>query len=96
MRKVKILIINLLFMLLVSPLVVQAAGSINVSTRNININVGKSSSFTVSANNAAGRVDISTSNSGVASILAQNAQKSTKCIKRKLLLAFCGKMDYDI
>ena len=68
MRKVKILIINLLFMLLVSPLVVQAAGSINVSTRNININVGKSSSFTVSANNAAGRVDISTSNSGVASI----------------------------
>ena len=51
---------------------VYAAGSINVSTNNLNITRGSSRTFTVRANNSVGRVDISSSNSSVASVNVTN------------------------
>ncbi len=47
---------------------VYAAGSLGVSTGSLSLTTGGSASFTVSANNAAGRVDISSSNTGVARV----------------------------
>ena len=64
----KKILYTIIAILCFSPLVVSAAGSITVSKSSISLNVGGSSSFTINANNAAGRVDISTSNSSVASI----------------------------
>ena len=51
---------------------VYAKGSVTVSKSSITIEEGGSSSFKITASNAAGRVDISTSNSAVASISATN------------------------
>ena len=62
---IKILFIISLFII---PNTVFAAGGLSVSTTNISITQGSSSSFTVRANNAAGGVSISSSNAGVASV----------------------------
>ena len=62
--------IKLLFIisLFVVPNTVFAAGGLSVSTTNISITQGSSSSFTIRANNAAGGVSITSSNTGVASV----------------------------
>lgn len=65
----KILIyISILIGIIAIPNVVYAAGSINVSTTSLNIIKGQTATFTISASNAVGRVDISTSNGGVTKI----------------------------
>ena len=63
-------LIKILFLisLFIIPNTVFAAGGLSVSTTNISITQGSSSSFTVRANNAAGGVSISSSNAGVASV----------------------------
>lgn len=58
-----IIILSLLF-----PTIVNAAGGISVSTRSVNVEPNGSKSFTISASNAAGRVDITNSNPSVATI----------------------------
>ena len=58
-----IIILSLLF-----PAIVNAAGGISVSTRSVNVEPNGSKSFTISASNAAGRVDITNSNPSVATI----------------------------
>ena len=62
---IKILFIISLFII---PNTVFAAGGLSVSTTNISITQGSSSSFTISASNAAGGVSIVSSNAGVASV----------------------------
>ncbi len=57
-----------LISLFIIPNTIFAAGGLSVSTTNISITQGSSSSFTINANNAAGGVSISSSNSGVASV----------------------------
>lgn len=68
MKFKKYLIIALLVMLYFIPTYISASGNISVSTTKINIVQGKTSSFKISANNAAGRVDITSSNSNIASV----------------------------
>lgn len=58
-----IIILSLLF-----PAIVNAAGGISVSTRSVNVEPNGSKSFTISASNSAGRVDITNSNPSVATI----------------------------
>ncbi len=65
MKKIKLIIFSLLLLL---PIKLFAAGSINISTSNLTVNEGASTSFTVSASNAAGRIDIKSSNSAVADV----------------------------
>lgn len=68
MRRLKYLIITFLMVFCLFPICALAAGSISVSTSNLNITKGGSATFSITANNAAGRVDISSSNSSVASV----------------------------
>jgi len=67
MRKVKLLVIAILSIFLI-PSIVSAAGNITVSTTNLNITRGGSGSFRISANNAAGKVNVSSSNTAVATV----------------------------
>ena len=65
MKKICFLIfLNLLFI----PFYVHASGSINVSSNELNMKVGERKTFKIVANNAAGRVDISSSDSSIVTI----------------------------
>lgn len=68
MKRLKYLILTILISFCLIPINVFAAGSISVSTSNLNITKGSSSSFKITVNNAAGRINISSSNSSVASV----------------------------
>lgn len=59
----KKLIKMLLFILILFPVKILAAGGFNVSSSNITMYVGETKSITVSASNSAGRLDISSSSS---------------------------------
>ena len=72
MKKIKYLLLALA-LLLVLPFKVYAAGGISLSTTSLSIEKGSSATFKVSANNAAGRIDISSANSGIA-----NANKTSE------------------
>ena len=65
-------IILLILLLLIPIFSVNAAGSITLSTSSLTIEVGKSATFTIKANNSAGRVDISSSNTAVAKVSASS------------------------
>ena len=67
MKGLTSLLTIILVMFILAPTSV-FAGSVSVSTGSMSLVAGGSGSFTISANNAAGRIDISTSNPGVASI----------------------------
>ena len=60
MKKIKYFLF-LVFAVMLVPNVVFGSGSISPSTRSLTINKGGTATFTVSANNAVGKVDISTS-----------------------------------
>ena len=67
MKKIVISLIICLMMFL-NMITVHAAGNISVSSSNLSITEGSSKTFTIKASNAAGRIDISTSNKNVISI----------------------------
>ena len=67
MKKIKLLIFSLMVLMLL-PISVFASGSIAPSTRSLSITKGGTATFTISANNAVGKVDISSSNSGIATV----------------------------
>ena len=67
MRKLKLLILSIVSFVIM-PMFAFASGGISPSTNTINLTEGGSTTFTVKATNAVGRIDISTSNSSVASI----------------------------
>ena len=66
-RGIKLLLLIAVLGILI-PMNVFAAGSVSVSTSSLSMNPGGSGSFTITANNAVGRVDISSSNPGVATV----------------------------
>ena len=68
MRSIKYLIITLLLTICLIPNIVNAAGNISVSPGSITITRGSTAALSITANNAAGRIDVSTSNPNVASI----------------------------
>ena len=68
MKKIKICLIALILLLLILPTAVFAAGSIKPSTTSLSIKKGSTKTFKVTASNACGRVDISSSNSAVAKV----------------------------
>lgn len=67
MKNIRILlitfIINFCFILNVF-----AQGGVSISTSSLNITKGESKTFTITANNSAGRIDISSTNSSIASV----------------------------
>ena len=65
MKKLRHLIIIFLI-LCFSPGLVLAKGNISVSLADLNITKGKNASFTITANNSAGRVDITSDNTKIA------------------------------
>ena len=72
MRKIKICLIAILMLLLILPINVFAAGSIKPSTSSLTITKGSTKTFRITASNACGRVDISSSNSSVAKVNVSN------------------------
>lgn len=68
MKKIKICLIALVLLLIVLPVTVFAAGSITPSPRSLPITKGSTKTFRITASNACGRVDISSSNSAVAKV----------------------------
>ena len=68
MKKMKIFIIAILLLLLILPINVLAAGSITPAPRSLSITKGGTKTFKITASNAVGRVDISSSNPSVAKV----------------------------
>lgn len=68
MKKIKYLL--LIIPILVSTIMVNASGSVTPSTNNITIAKGKSTTFTVNANNVAGKVNVKSSNTNIVTINA--------------------------
>ena len=66
MKKIILPLIIFIVMLIVLPVTVFAAGSIQPSPRNISITKGGAGSFTITASNACGRVDVYSNNPSVA------------------------------
>ena len=67
----KILTIAFLYLILI-PMSVYASGTVNVSTKSLTLDIGNKKTFSVSANNAAGRIDISNSDSSIIRINPSN------------------------
>ena len=68
MKKLISIIISVLSIAFFVPFSASAAGGFSVSTSSITLHPGESTSFSVTASNAAGRINISSSNPGVASV----------------------------
>lgn len=69
-RKILVLLVLLIGMAL--PYKVMAAGDVRVSTNNISVTPGGTATFTISADNAAGKVSISSSDPSIATASISN------------------------
>ena len=67
MKKIIKFLILLIFIIII-PKNVYASGSVTVSTNNMTINKGSTGTFTITATNAVGRIDISSTNSDVVTV----------------------------
>ena len=70
--KGKYLIFSLILTIIFIPKIVLASGNISVSPTDIEISQGSSSSFKITANNAAGAISITSSNPDIASVSVEN------------------------
>ncbi len=68
MKKIIVTIICAFAMVALMPVKVLAAGGFSVSTAGVTLHPGESATISVTASNAAGRINISSSNPGVASV----------------------------
>lgn len=68
MKRIKLIISTMIIALILIPLNIKAAGSVSVSPTYLEMFVGETRSFNITANNAAGRIDINAINGGVANI----------------------------
>lgn len=68
MKKIILPLIIFIVMLIILPVTVSAAGSIQPSPRNISITKGGAGTFTITASNACGRVDVYSNNPSVATV----------------------------
>ena len=71
MKKIKILIMNLIIMI---PIFTLASGGIDVSTTTITMQKGETKIITIKATNAAGVVNVSSSNDGIVNVEANKKQ----------------------
>ncbi len=85
MKKIK----YILFLLLFIPLFANASG-ISLSTSSITLEVGKTSTFTIKASSAAGRVDISSSNKSVATVSSSSQFLDSNSVKIKVTAKSVG------
>ena len=65
--------ILMIFVMMFVPTVVFAAGSVSPNTTSLTIEQGGSASFTVTATNAAGRIDVTSNNSSIASLTSSSS-----------------------
>ena len=72
MRRLNKIIYLIIFSIIVLPFSVKAAGSVSVSTRNINLAPNGSTSFSITASNSVGKVTVSSSNTSVARVSVDN------------------------
>lgn len=68
MKTITYSIITLLITICILPINVFAVGDISISATNLNIPKGSSATFTITTNNALGRIDISSTNPDIASV----------------------------
>ena len=78
MKNIKKLLYLLVLLLL--PAVVNAAGSVSVNPTNITIDQGGTASFSVTANNAAGKINITSSNASIASVTSLTGVSNIQAI----------------
>lgn len=69
---------------IVLPCKVFAAGSLTTSTKNLTITEGSSASFNIKASNAVGRVDISSSNTSIATVSTSNVWIENQSVSVKV------------
>ncbi|MBO4812711.1 hypothetical protein J5491_01025 [Candidatus Saccharibacteria bacterium] len=83
MKKTVLGIIILFAVALLTPIKTFAAGGFSVSTEEINLHPGETASFTVTASNSVGKIDLSSGDTNIASISAdtifldQNSEEIT-------------------
>ena len=82
MKRIKRLLFIIL--LLVPFTFVNAAGSVSVSTSKLTVDVGSSSSFTIKASNAAGRIDITSSDTSIATVSSNSQFLDNSSVKIKV------------
>ena len=81
MKRIKRLLFILLLMI---PVIVNAAGSVTVSSSKLTVDVGSSSSFTIKASSAAGRIDITSSDTSVATVSTNSQFLDNSSVKIKV------------
>ena len=82
MKRIKSLLFIIL--LLVPLAYVNASGSVTVSPNKLTVEVGKTSSFTIKASNAAGRVDITSSDTSIATVSTNSQFLDNSSVKIKV------------
>lgn len=92
-NKIYILIVLLIVSL---PFVVYGSGSISVSSSNISMKIGETKTFTIKANNAAGRVDIFSNNKNIATVSKSNAFLDMNSITVKVTAKSVGTTKIEI
>lgn len=68
MKKIFLGLATILMVTVLAPFKTYAVGGFSISTQDITLRPGESASFSVTASNSAGKIDLSTSNADIASI----------------------------
>ena len=72
MKKILLGLATILMVTVLAPFKTYAVGGFSVSTQDITLRPGESASFSVTASNSAGKIDLSTSDANIASINSDN------------------------
>lgn len=72
MKKILLGLATILMVTVLTPFKTYAVGGFSVSTQDITLRPGESASFSVTASNSAGKIDLSTSDANIASINSDN------------------------
>ena len=68
MKKILLGLATILMVAVLAPLKAFAVGGFSVSTQNITLHPGESASFSITASNSAGKINLSSSNTNIASV----------------------------
>lgn len=72
MKKILLGLATILMVTVLAPFKTYAVGGFSVSTQDITLRPGESTTFSITASNSAGKIDLSTSNADIASINSDN------------------------
>lgn len=72
MKKILLELATILMVAVLAPLKAFAVGGFSVSTQDITLRPGESTTFSITASNSAGKIDLSTSDANIASINSDN------------------------